>query len=365
MNSKGQQSAAVLPMMRPPGKEVRRVATILSELFAAPLRKVLERLPPPIGAALEEIRIRENRPLEIGYAGSFAFVQPDGSPTVDPRTAYVPGRDECRALLERVTNHSLYAAEEELRRGYVTISGGHRVGLAGRVVLERGAVAHLRNVACFNVRIARARPGCASAALPGLLDVRSQTIKHTLILSPPQQGKTTLLRDLIRSISSGDWRDAAAADWTGRKVGVVDERSEIAACEDGVPTFDLGPRCDVLDGCPKAEGIMMLIRSMSPEVVAVDEIGRQEDAEALKEALHAGVRVLATAHASGLDDLFARPVLSSLAASGVFGVYVLLSRSGGQVVHRIVPADQAVREIKSRPLPAIRSPAVGKKAQRL
>jgi stage III sporulation protein AA len=333
------------------------VAHQLPELFAAPLRSVLERLPPPVGASLEEIRIRENRPLEIGYAGGFGFVRPDGSITSDPRTAYVPGREDCRALLERLTNHSIYAAEEELRRGFVTINGGHRVGLAGRVVLERGAVAHLRNVSGFNVRIARARIGCAAAVLPGLLDLRARTIRHTLILSPPQQGKTTLLRDLVRSISSGDWRAPAAADWKGRKVGVVDERSEIAACDDGVPTFDLGPRCDVLDGCPKAEGIMMLIRSMSPEVIAVDEIGRKEDAEALMEALHAGVRVLATAHAAGLDDLFARPVLSGLAASGVFGAFVLLSRVGSQVVHRIVPAEQALREMKSRPLPVIRSPA--------
>nr|WP_255570427.1 stage III sporulation protein AA [Cohnella sp. CFH 77786] len=325
-------------------------------MFVHPLRGVLERLPAHAGATLEEIRVRENRPLEIGYAGRHSFVRPDGTLTTEYRQAYSPGREDCRALLERVTNHSLYAVEEELRRGYITVGGGHRVGLAGRAVLDRGAVAHLRDIGGFNVRIARARTGCASDLLPGILDLPARTVKHTLIVSPPQQGKTTLLRDLVRSVSAGEWHHPAAAGWGGRKVGVVDERSEIAACEAGVPTFDLGPRCDVLDACPKAEGIMMMIRSLSPDVVAVDEIGRPEDAAALREALHAGVRVLATAHASGLEDLFARPVLSGLAEEGVFGAYVFLARTGSKVEHRIVSAENAAREIKARPKPAIRSP---------
>ncbi|TJY44458.1 stage III sporulation protein AA [Cohnella pontilimi] len=335
----------------------------LPDLFVQPLRGILERLPSHAADTLEEIRIRENRPLEIGYAGRHGFVDQDGALTADYRKAYMPGREECRALLERVTNHSLYAVEEELRRGYVTVAGGHRIGLAGRAVLERGAVAHLKDIAGFNVRIARARSGCAAAVLPGILDLKAGTVKHTLIVSPPQQGKTTLLRDLVRSISSGDWNHPAAIRWGGRKVGVVDERSEIAACEAGVPTFDLGPRCDVLDACPKAEGIMMMVRSLSPEVVAVDEIGRPEDADALNEALHAGVRVLATAHATSLADVFARPVLARLAEDCVFGAYVIVSRSGGQVRYRIVAAEDAVREVKARSMPAIRSPAAQLEAQ--
>lgn len=320
-------------------------------------------MPESLQLSIEEIRVREGRPLEIGYGGGASFVGPEGRVSADSEAAYRPSRDDCRALLERVTNHSLYAVEEELRRGYVTVAGGHRIGLAGRTVLEGGHVRHLRDVTSFNIRIARARKGCASALLPELLDSVARTVRHTLIVSAPQQGKTTLLRDLARSISAGEWHHSEAARWGGRKVGIVDERSEIAACDRGIPAFDLGPRTDVLDACPKAEGLMMLVRSMSPEVVVADEIGRPEDAYALKEALHAGVRVVATAHALDLRDVFARPVLAELAAEGMFGAYVLLSRSGGTVRHRVVGAAEAEAEARKsagcRSVPVIRSPNEG------
>ncbi len=126
-----------------------------------------------------------------------------------------------------------------------------------------------------------------------------RSIHHTLIISPPQQGKTTLIRDLARLISRGEW-GANNVSTSGKKVGVVDERSELAACVKGVPRFDLGPRTDVMDGCPKAEGMMMMIRSLSPDVLIVDEIGRPEDADAIHEAVHTGIRVVATAHGAEL-----------------------------------------------------------------
>ena len=303
---------------------------------------VLDRLPGPVREQMEEIRVRQDRPLEVVYGSESSFVTPEGAVTDDPSAAWRPDRGLCRALLERITRHSLYAVEEELRSGFITVSGGHRIGMAGRVVLENGSVRRLRDIAGFNVRIARERIGCSAPVMPAIVDPAARTIRHTLIVSPPQQGKTTLLRDIVRAVSAGDWRHPAAAGWRGRKVGVVDERSEIAACENGVPTFDLGPRCDVLDACPKAEGMMMLIRSMSPEVIAVDEIGRPEDAAALREALHAGVRVVATAHASGIDDVLSRPVLRELVAEGLFRVYLILSRTGGRVTHRVVTAEEAL-----------------------
>lgn len=172
--------------------------------------------------------------------------------------------------------------EEELRKGFITIPGGHRIGLAGRTVLSGGGVEHLRDITGFNVRIAREVPGIADGVLPYLLDKGRQRMMHTLILSPPQHGKTTLLRDLARQISLGELGKREGIR-PGLKVGIVDERSEIAGSRRGVPAFDVGPRTDVLDGCPKAEGMMMMIRSLSPDVLIADEIGRPEDAEAVTE----------------------------------------------------------------------------------
>ena len=212
--------------------------------------------------------------------------------------------------------------EEELRRGFITVRGGHRVGIAGKVVLEKGRVRHIRDITCFNIRIAREMKGVAVTLLPYLLDPVIQGIHQTLIVSPPQQGKTTIIRDLARLISYG--HNYPTFPWRGLKVAIVDERSEIAACVDGVPSFDIGPRTDVLDGCPKAEGMMMMIRSMSPDVMVVDEIGREEDAISIHEAMYAGIRVIATAHGRDIEDIRGKPVLRKLIQDQLFTRMIVL-----------------------------------------
>jgi stage III sporulation protein AA len=291
------------------------------------IRTAIIQLSDDIRNSLEEIRIREGRPLEIVFKNQYGFVTSLGKVSLNPQEAIHPTKEDCAKLLDVLTNHSVYSYEEELKRGYITIAGGHRVGLAGRTVLELGRVKHIRNISSFNIRIAREVLNCGKKVLPALVDLESQTVHHTLIISPPQKGKTTLIRDLTRLISYGFWEGGTIM--RGLKVGVVDERSELAACVSGVPTFDLGPRTDVLDGCPKAEGMMMMIRAMSPEVIVVDEIGREEDATAIHEALHAGIRIIASAHGHGLDDIRQRPVMQHLIASEVFSRYVILHNSGG------------------------------------
>jgi stage III sporulation protein AA len=284
-------------------------------------------LPAAVRAAMEEIRIRENRPLEIVYKGRYAFVSAKGELCVQGSEAIHPTRAECGKLLDLLTNHSVYSYEEELKRGFIAIAGGHRVGLAGRTVLEQGHVKFIRDISSFNIRIAREVLDCGRKVLPALMDRAINSVHHTLVISPPQKGKTTLIRDLARLISYGFW--PAITPWRGLKVAIVDERSELAACIRGVPTFDVGPRTDVLDGCPKAEGMMMMIRSMSPEVMVVDEIGRQEDAEAIHEAVHAGIRMIATAHGNDLSDICKRPVLRQLIADEVFTRFVVLDTREG------------------------------------
>jgi stage III sporulation protein AA len=292
----------------------------------ATLRRVLERLPEHEWQQTEEIRIRRNRPLEWIGGGNSRFLTADGIWTEQPEAAYKPGSDDCSSLLDLLTRHSLYSYEEELKRGFITAAGGHRVGLAGKAVLEHGRVRLLRDISGFNIRLARERPGVAMPVLPLLYDPVEKELAHTLIVSPPQQGKTTLLRDLARLLSTGGWNEGGRKA-KGRKIGIVDERSEIAGCMDGTPRYDVGPRTDVLDGCPKAEGMMMMIRSMSPEVLIVDEIGRPEDAVAIEEALHAGIRVIATAHGRNPEDAGRRPVLRGLMEAQVFGRYVVPRRN--------------------------------------
>lgn len=294
-------------------------------LFSVPMQQILASLSKELQDDLQEIRVRQDRPLELIWSGGYGFVRRDGTVSLQTEQAYRPTRADCMTLLEMLTQHSLYTFEEELKRGFITVTGGHRVGLAGRVLVEQGRVKLLKEISGFNIRLARECRGAGAGVLPYLIEPLTGSVRHTLIVSAPQLGKTTLLRDLARLISEGGREPARR----GLKVGVVDERSEIAACVKGVPRFELGPRTDVLDGCPKAEGMMMMIRSMSPEVLVVDEIGRAEDAAAVHEALHAGISVIATAHGKDLQDVSGRPILRELIDEGVFDRLVVLERQSG------------------------------------
>lgn len=319
---------------------------------------------PDVAKELEEIRVRESRPLELRLSGGSRFVAPGGGLTDSANEAYKPTRADCAAVLELLTNHSAYSYEEELRLGYITIPGGHRIGLAGRAVLEAGRIRLLRDVSSFNFRIARQIVGAAKLYVPSLLDAGAATVHHTLIVSPPQHGKTTFARDLARLLSAGDWPPGAwgSSLQTGRsglKVGIVDERSELAACVQGVPRFDLGPRTDVLDGCPKAEGMMMLIRSMSPHVLVADELGRPEDAAAVREAIHAGIRVVATAHGADLEDVRRRPALRELLGEGAFRRIVTLRRERGQSLQGAVWDEQGRRLFATSGWPPASNAAAG------
>ncbi|KAI7252408.1 hypothetical protein KC345_g11485, partial [Hortaea werneckii] len=188
------------------------------------VRALLGGLPAALLDKVEEIRVREGRPLEINYSGKYHFLSGNGSLTQLPYEAYKPDREDTHRLLDLISNHSLYTMEEELRKGFITIPGGHRIGLSGRTVLSGGGVEHLRDITGFNVRIAREVYGIADGVLPYLLDRGRQRVMHTLILSPPQHGKTTLLRDLARQISAGG-TSGREGSRPGLKVGIVDERS--------------------------------------------------------------------------------------------------------------------------------------------
>ncbi|MGD7022181.1 stage III sporulation protein AA [Rossellomorea vietnamensis] len=264
-------------------------------------------MPSHIQPLIEEIRIRIDRPLEVTARGIPYFLP------------YVVTRKDGEQLINKLANHSFYTLEEELKRGYITIEGGHRVGLAGKVILDGGKVKAIRHLASFNIRIAREAIGIAAPLIPCLYD---GGWKHTMIIGAPQSGKTTMLRDIARIVSTGFSENNIGPC----KVGIVDERSEIAGCVHGVPQLQFGPRVDVLDACPKAEGMMMLIRSMSPDVIVVDEIGRQEDGQAILEAVNAGISLIMTTHGHSLEEISKRPNLKKIVEMNVIDRYIELAR---------------------------------------
>ncbi|WP_407639590.1 stage III sporulation protein AA [Anaerobacillus alkalidiazotrophicus] len=290
------------------GKRLKEILAVLPEK----IKELVVSLPLPTRENVEEIRIRVHRPLEIVIDGKAIFPKYNACP-------YPVSPSDAIHLLNQLSDYSLYALEEELKRGYITIRGGHRVGLAGKVITEKGQVKAIRDISSFNIRVARQKLGVAEPLVQYLYS--SEEWNNTLIIGPPQTGKTTLLRDLARIISEGK------GVIPSMKIGIVDERSEIAGSVKGIPQHSLGNRVDVLDACPKAEGMMMLIRSMSPQVLVVDEIGRQEDSEAIMEAIHSGVKIITTVHGRTLEDVIDRPSLKTLMNMHVFKRVIELSRS--------------------------------------
>lgn len=274
----------------------------LIKIFPSPMIKFLEMYIKE--NKLQEIRVKIEKPLIINLANEEVVLN------------YKVTREDIKYILQRISNYSLYAYEEEIKQGFITIKGGHRVGLAGECVMDGGKIKTIRNISSLNIRICREIKGCSKKVMKYIYD--GNKVYNTLIISPPKCGKTTILRDIARNISS-----------CKKKLAIIDERSEIASSYLGVPQMDVGIRADVLDNCLKSEGMIMAIRSLSPEVIICDEIGTNKDIDALQIAFNSGVNIIVTLHGSSIDDFLKRNVFKELIENNIVQRVIVLGNSKG------------------------------------
>ena len=292
----------------------------IANYFSSSLKEKMQRLSLD-GKLLQEIRLRAYKPVIIYIDNEEFFLSVYGEITKDITSAMVTMPKDIADTLELMSEYSLYSYEEEIRNGYITIKGGHRVGVVGKAVIENNKIKTLKNISGLNIRISHQMVGCADKILMYILNGCS--IYNTLIVSPPKCGKTTILRDVARQISDGREK------FKGLNVSIVDERSEIAACFNGMSQNDVGTRTDVLDGCPKVCGMRILLRAMSPDVVIVDEIGGEEDAGAIRDILNAGIKVVCSLHAADLEDIKNKKYVADLINEKAFEKIVFLSNKRG------------------------------------
>ncbi|MFW2487599.1 stage III sporulation protein AA [Clostridium chromiireducens] len=258
-----------------------------------------------------ELRIKVGKPILVYSKSGESIIN------------YIPTKEDMKSVMQKISNYSLYAYEEDIRQGFITIKGGHRIGIAGECVMEKGEVKTIRNISSVNIRICREIIGCSDKVMKYITS--NHRIYNTIIISPPKCGKTTILRDIARNISNG----ISSLGVYGKKVVVVDERSEIGACYFGIPQSDLGIRTDVLDNCLKREGLIMAIRSLSPEVLICDEIATKGDIEALMMAFNSGVNIITTIHGFTIEDLYKRKVFCDLLDNYILERVIILSSRNG------------------------------------
>lgn len=309
------------------GSDLAVVRNEIIPFLSPTIKELIYSLDDKVCNQLEEIRLRSEHPLLLRLG--------DGDYTVDNRGeisrnllgGYQVSQDDVYRSIASISDNSLYAFEEEIRRGFITIPGGHRVGLAGQIVMQGREIKTIRDFSSLCFRIAREIKGCALPLLNHIAP-RAEPV-NSLIISPPRCGKTTILRDLTRIFSYGTGSIKPC------NLVVVDERSEIAGCYRGIPQMDIGPRTDVLDACPKALGMIMAIRSLSPQVIITDEIGRREDIEAIHECLHAGVTIITSIHARSIEEVKSRPLMSELLEMKAFktGIVLYRGKKPGQVAN--------------------------------
>ncbi|MBE6886031.1 MAG: stage III sporulation protein AA [Ruminococcaceae bacterium] len=290
------------------------------------VRERLYRLPGEIRQTAQEIRLRSGAPLSVVCGKRIWFLGRDGYPQAVPgKGLYLCSGKEIEESVRILCEYSVHSHTEEIRKGYLTLRGGHRAGICGTAVIAENKILSLRQISSINLRVAREVKGAADEIF---LRAFEKEPSSALIFGPPGSGKTTLLRDLVRQLSSGTF-------FAPLKVALIDERGEIGASCNGLPQNDIGPATDLLNGYPKGDGISIALRTLSPDFIVCDEIGSLEESERLIEGLFGGASFICTAHAYGKEALFARPQLRRLIECGVFqwGIELADAGSPGKIRH--------------------------------
>ena len=284
------------------------------------LKKVLEN-----NINIEEIRIRANKPLILNANNKDYFYNLKLN-RLDSKldNPYIVSKEDVEQTFQIVCKYSIHSFLDDIKKGFITLKGGHRVGLVGKVIIEDGQVKNIKHISSLNIRISKEVLGCSDKVMHHIINGRN-SVNNTLIISPPQCGKTTLLRDIIRNLSNGN----KLFNFDGLKVALIDERNEISGSYLGIPQMDIGIRTDIIETCPKDIGIMMLLRSMSPNLIVTDEIGNINEIKALYTALNGGVSLITTVHGDSIEDIRNRKELSSLLDKELFKKVIILSAKNG------------------------------------
>lgn len=265
---------------------------------------------------IREIRLRSRRPVTVITARGTEFISSSGRLTqVFSELTVKTDEAELQEIFRRLCGYSVHSFKDAINKGYITVDAGHRAGVAGTAVCENGRIISVRDVCAINLRIAREIKGAANDIY------RSEFIdglRSVIIAGPPSSGKTTVLRDLVRLLS-GDGRGKIY------KTFVCDERGEIAACVSGVEQNDMGINSDIITSYPKAEGIMIGLRSFSPDIIVCDEIATEEEACAVEAGVNSGVYFALSIHARDERELKTKPILKRLLSTGAFSKVILLS----------------------------------------